>query len=48
MNQSNYVWNRGIFIFKYSTIKLVKKYIPNHDDVINDMKKVFDIKTGQD
>jgi len=42
-----YVWNSGMFIFKYSTIiSELKKYIPNHVDVINDIKKVIETKVG--
>ena len=47
IEQGNYVWNSGMFIFKYSTIvNELEKYIPNHVKVINDMKKVIEMKTG--
>ncbi|QWB95437.1 mannose-1-phosphate guanyltransferase [Mycoplasmatota bacterium] len=47
LEQDKYVWNSGIFIFKYSTIiKELNRYIPNHVSVINDMKKVIDVKIG--
>lgn len=47
LNQGNYVWNSGMFIFKYSTIiNELKKYIPNHVIVINEMKQVIEMKTG--
>lgn len=49
LEQGNYVWNSGMFIFKYSTImNELKRFIPNHVDVINDMKKVIDNKVGLD
>lgn len=39
LEQGNYVWNSGMFIFKYSTIvDELNKYIPNHVVVINEMK----------
>jgi len=47
LEQGNYVWNSGMFIFKYSTIiNELNKYIPNHVAVINDMKKVIGEKVG--
>lgn len=38
-NTGNYVWNSGMFIFKYSSlIAETKKYLPKHDKIINSMK----------
>jgi mannose-1-phosphate guanylyltransferase len=49
LEQGNYVWNSGMFIFKYSTIiNELNRYIPNHVAVINDMKKVIGKKVGLD
>jgi mannose-1-phosphate guanylyltransferase len=49
LEQGNYVWNSGMFIFKYSTIiNELSRYIPNHVAVINDMKKVIGEKVGLD
>jgi len=49
LEQGNYVWNSGMFIFKYSTIiNELNRYIPNHVAVINDMKKVIGEKVGLD
>ncbi len=47
LGQGNYVWNSGMFIFKYSTImKELESYIPNHFNVINDIKNEIGSKTG--
>lgn len=38
LNNGKYVWNSGMFIFKYSTIMgELKKYIPNHSTIIESM-----------
>ena len=42
-----YVWNSGIFIFKYSVMmKELETYIPNHIKIINELKEKIDLKTG--
>jgi mannose-1-phosphate guanylyltransferase len=47
LEQGNFVWNSGMFIFKNSTLASeLAKYIPNHVTVIDEMKKVIGIKTG--
>jgi mannose-1-phosphate guanylyltransferase len=47
LEQGNYVWNSGMFIFKNSTLfSELAKYIPNHVTVIEEMKKDIGIKTG--
>jgi mannose-1-phosphate guanylyltransferase len=49
LKHGSFVWNSGMFIFKYSIImKELKKHIRNHVDVIDDMKKVIGMKTGID
>jgi mannose-1-phosphate guanylyltransferase len=49
LERGNYVWNSGMFIFKYSTIiKELNRYIPNHVAVINDIEKVIGDKVGFD
>lgn len=43
----NYLWNSGMFIFKYNVImKALKMYSPNHYDVINDINKMFEYNDG--
>jgi mannose-1-phosphate guanylyltransferase len=47
LEQGNYVWNSGMFIFRNSTLySELAKYIPNHVTVIDEMKKVIGTKTG--
>lgn len=47
LKNGDFVWNSGMFIFKYSTIMSeLKKYIPNHIQVIENMKQVMGKKTG--
>jgi len=47
LEQGNYVWNSGMFIFNYSTIiNEIVAYIPNHFEVIHDMKDVIGSYTG--
>lgn len=47
ISQGDYVWNSGMFVFKYSTImKELNRYIPNHVSVINDIKEVIGKKVG--
>lgn len=42
IDNGNYVWNSGMFVFQYDTImKEIKKYIPNHYLVIQKMKTVM-------
>jgi mannose-1-phosphate guanylyltransferase len=49
LEQGNYVWNSGMFIFKISTLSSeLAKYIPKHAIVIDEMKKIIGIKTGLD
>ena len=44
-----YLWNSGMFIFKYETImNALKKYSSNHYDTINDIKELFDKNEGLD
>lgn len=47
IEDGNYVWNSGMFVFKYSTIMSeLKKYIPNHVKVINEMIPFIDSNSG--
>ena len=42
-----YVWNSGMFIFKYSVmIRELNTYIPNHIKIINEVKDIVGLKTG--
>ena len=42
-----YLWNSGMFIFKYETIiSALKKYSINHYETINDIKSLFSINEG--
>ena len=42
-----YLWNSGMFIFKYSTImEALEKYSPNHYETINAIKTLFDSNEG--
>ena len=43
----NYLWNSGMFIFKYNVImNALKMYSPNHYDVINEINKMFEYNDG--
>lgn len=47
LKDGSYVWNSGMFIFKYEIImKELKMYIPNHYEVIKKIKSVMKDKTG--
>lgn len=47
LEEGNYVWNSGMFIFRYSTImKEYMKYLPNHIEVIEAMKKEIGWNSG--
>lgn len=49
INNGNYVWNSGIFIFKHSCIKReLKKYIPNHVYILNKIKEIIKDKIGSE
>lgn len=49
LNDGNYVWNSGMFIFKYSIIiDELLKYIPNHVSVINDMTSIIGSTIGHE
>jgi len=49
LEQGNFVWNSGMFIFKYSTIiNEFTKYIPNHVEIIKDMDNVIGDEIGLD
>jgi mannose-1-phosphate guanylyltransferase len=49
LEEGNYVWNSGIFIFTYQTIlDEIHKYIPNHVNVINDMIPLIDRYDGSE
>lgn len=42
-----YLWNSGMFIFKYETImKAFEKYCPNHFMIINNIKNLFNTNEG--
>ena len=42
-----YLWNSGMFIFKYSTImEALNKYSKNHFDTINEIKDLFKVNEG--
>lgn len=42
IENGNYLWNSGMFFFKYSTlIEEMTKYIPNHVKIISEMKNVI-------
>ncbi len=42
-----YLWNSGMFIFKYDTImNALKKYSLNHYETINEIKALFDLNEG--
>jgi mannose-1-phosphate guanylyltransferase len=43
----HYVWNSGMFIFSYDTImNELKRYIPNHIKIIDDLKDIVELKVG--
>ena len=47
LESGSYVWNSGIFIFKYSVmLKELETYIPNHIKIINEFKDIVDLKIG--
>lgn len=47
MDDGNYVWNSGMFIFNYSImINELSKYIPDHLRIINDMSRIIGLNTG--
>lgn len=42
LDDGNYVWNSGMFVFKYNTIiSEIKKFVPNHVTVIDKMKDII-------
>ncbi len=46
-NSGNYLWNSGMFIFKYSIImEALKKYSVNHYDTINKITKIVSKNEG--
>lgn len=43
----NYLWNSGMFIFKYDIIiKALEKYSNSHYEIINKIKRLFDSNCG--
>lgn len=47
IEQGDYVWNSGMFVFKYSSImNEMKKYIPNHVKIIDQIKENLGELTG--
>lgn len=47
VDSGEYVWNSGMFVFKYNTImNELRKYIRNHYDVIEKMKNSIDNFSG--
>ena len=47
IENGSFVWNSGMFIFKYNIImEEIKNYVPNHYKVISDIKKVIGQSTG--
>ncbi|MDY0278326.1 MAG: sugar phosphate nucleotidyltransferase, partial [Acholeplasma sp.] len=47
INDGNYVWNSGMFIFTYQTmINEFVKYLPNHIHVINEMMQIIKNHAG--
>ncbi len=47
LQDGNYVWNSGMFIFKYNIIMSeLSKYIPNHIDIIERIKENIGNKSG--
>lgn len=46
-NSKRYLWNSGMFIFKYSTImEAFKKYAPSHYAILQDIDKAIDGNHG--
>ncbi|MDY0276993.1 MAG: sugar phosphate nucleotidyltransferase [Acholeplasma sp.] len=42
IRDGNYMWNSGIFIFKYNTIMdELEKYVPNHISILNQMRNLI-------
>lgn len=42
-----YLWNSGMFIFKYNTIlDTLKKHSPNHYEISNELNKIIDKNNG--
>jgi mannose-1-phosphate guanylyltransferase len=49
LEDGHYVWNSGMFVFKYDTIiSELQKYVPNHIAVINKMKQNIMHFSGQE
>ncbi|QMS85995.1 mannose-1-phosphate guanylyltransferase [Candidatus Xianfuyuplasma coldseepsis] len=47
LNDGNYVWNSGMFIFKYDTImNELEKYVPNHVQTIQKLQPIIKNHTG--
>jgi mannose-1-phosphate guanylyltransferase len=47
LESGSYVWNSGMFIFKYSVMmKELDTYIPNHIKIINELKDIVAQKSG--
>ena len=47
IENGHYVWNSGMFIFSYETmINELKRYIPNHIKIIDELKDIVKIKVG--
>lgn len=47
VNSKKYVWNSGMFVFKYNTIiSEFKKYIPNHIKIIDSLREFINIYDG--
>ena len=46
-SSGKYLWNSGMFIFKYNTIlEALKKYSPNHYEVSLELRKLIDTNNG--
>jgi mannose-1-phosphate guanylyltransferase len=47
IENGHYVWNSGMFIFSYETmINELKRYIPNHIKIIDELKNIVKLKVG--
>jgi mannose-1-phosphate guanylyltransferase len=47
IENGHYVWNSGMFIFSYETMmNELKRYIPNHIKVIDELKDIVKLKVG--
>lgn len=47
LSAGNYLWNSGMFVFKYKTMMSeIKKYIPNHFEIISKIKNNISNETG--